>query len=114
MKSARRLVRAEWAKYIGPTISSSIIHKPVTMWLRQLGDDSLFAQLQAIANIGGEPAARSALVRLASDSGSELIIRHAAAGALAGQFRDALGHLLGDPPPPGRSAFAAAGQRGAR
>ncbi len=85
--------------------AASRISKPLSMWLRQLDDDSLFAQVQAADYLGtlDEPAAMSALAAVAADPTRDDIVRQAAAVTLAGHYRRILESLLHAVPPPTES-----------
>jgi aminopeptidase N len=89
------------------------VAKPLAMWLRQLDDESLFAQVLAADELGtrDEPEAVMALARIAADAGRDNVVRRAAGVQLAGHYRRVLESLIQAPPPASNSrrpALAAA------
>ncbi len=82
--------------------AASRIAKPLSMWLRQLDDESVFAQLQATDYLStlDDPAATTALARIAADPNRLDIVRNAAGTTLAGRYRRMLESILHAAPPP--------------
>jgi aminopeptidase N len=60
------------------------IKKDLAMWMDQLGDDSVFAQLQAVEGLAdhGDSEAVAALLGVALDAGQDACVRRAAADSL--------------------------------
>jgi aminopeptidase N len=84
-------------------IAPSQVHKPQAMWLRQIDDESVFAQIQAAEALSGfdDAAASAALVRVASDPERVDLVRRAAGAPMAERFRRVLEGILNESPPPG-------------
>ena len=72
------------------------IKKPLAMWLKQLDDESVFAQLQAVEHLReiDDPAARLALARVAVDADRVDLVQQAASQEVAGLYRKRLEKIL--------------------
>jgi aminopeptidase N len=98
-------------------LAASAIRKPLAMWLEQLDNESVFAQLEAVDSLArcNDPAAALAEARVAADLEREDTVRRAAAGALSAQLTHALSAVAAGPPrtaPP--KPLAQVGHGGAR
>jgi len=79
------------------------VRKPLAMWLEQLGDESVFAQVQAAEHLAefDAPEAAAALARVAADEEIPEVVRRAAGLALAEHHLRTLETILGEAPSPG-------------
>ncbi len=91
-------------------VAATHVAKPLSMWLRQLEHDSLFAQLQAVEHLAAfdDPGAGQALLRVALRHDADQLLRRAASSAHnARSMRITLSRWLSPAGPSARHAMIA-------